>query len=123
MNGDRLTAASRSAISTAQQHNDGVFVSPISAWEVGVLAARNRIKLTMEPRAWFEALLGWPAIRLAPMPPNILIASSFLPGTPPSDPADRIIASTARALGLSVITRDGELSVYAQAGHIDVIPC
>ena len=57
------------------------------------------------------------------MPPGILIASAFLPGLPPRDPADRIIAATARAQGQVVITRNGELTQYAAAGHLDVIGC
>ena len=123
MNGDTMTRASRAAISAAHTQNLGIFVSPISAWEIGTLAARNRIQLRLEPAAWFEALLEWPGVRLAPMPPGILIASNFLPGSPPRDPADRIIAATARAYGYSLITRNGELTVYGRAGHIVVIAC
>jgi len=84
---------------------------------------RGRIRLTLEPEAWFDALLEWPGVRLAPMPPSVLIASNLLPGSPPRDPADRIIASTARAFGYSVITRNGELTTYSDAGHIEVIGC
>lgn len=123
MNGDAITPESRAAIAAAQAHNLGVFVSPISAWEIGTLTARNRIQLKREPEAWFGELLQWPGIRLAPMPPSILIASSFLPGSPPRDPADRIIAATARAFGYTLITRDGELTLYAAAGHIATVGC
>ena len=57
------------------------------------------------------------------MSPAILIASSFLPGEPPRDPADRIIAATARAFGQTLITRDGELLPYAKAGYLAAINC
>jgi len=57
------------------------------------------------------------------MPPNLLIASAVLPGTPPKDPVDRIIAATGRTFGYSIITRNGELMNYARAGHIDAIAC
>lgn len=123
MNGDPISPESRAAISEAQAQNAGVFVSPITAWEIGTLVSRNRIQLTQAPEAWFEELLELPGVRLAPMPPNILIASNFLPGSPPRDPADRIIAATARANGYAVISRDGELSDYAGAGHVDFIAC
>jgi len=123
MNGDPISPESRAAISEAQAQNAGVFVSPITAWEIGTLVSRNRIQLTQAPEAWFEELLELPGVRLAPMPPNILIASNFLPGSPPRDPADRIIAATARAYGYAVISRDGELSDYAGAGHVDFIAC
>jgi PIN domain nuclease of toxin-antitoxin system len=57
------------------------------------------------------------------MPPDILMASATLPGTPPRDPADRIIAATARCYGHAIVTRDGELMPYAAAGHVHVIAC
>jgi PIN domain nuclease of toxin-antitoxin system len=41
----------------------------------------------------------------------------------PRDPADRIIAATARTFGYTVITRDGELVPYGAAGHLDVTAC
>jgi PIN domain nuclease of toxin-antitoxin system len=123
MNGDPMSPESRAAIVTAQRRSLGVFVSPISAREIATLAARNRLQLTLDPEAWFEALLRLPGIRLAPMPPAILIASAFLPGLPPRDPADRIIAATARGQGQAVITRSGELTRYGASGHLDVIGC
>jgi PIN domain nuclease of toxin-antitoxin system len=123
MNGDPMSRESRAAISGAQGQNIGIFVSPISAWELGALAARSRIQLTQDPQLWFNKLLEWPGVRLAPMPPSVLIASNFLSGSPPRDPADRIIAATARAYGYAVITRNGELTAYAASGHMELIAC
>ena len=88
-----------------------------------MLVSRCRFKLTITPEAWFGALMALPGLRLAPMPPDVLIASTKLPGTPPRDPADRIVAATARAYGLTVVTRDGELLPYAAAGHLAAIRC
>ncbi len=118
-----MSPQSIDAISAAQAQNAGVFVSPITAWEIATLAGRNRIQLSMSPEAWFNALLALPGVRLAPMPPEVLIASTALPGLPPRDPADRIIAATAREFGYTVITRNGELSLYAGAGHIEIVAC
>jgi PIN domain nuclease of toxin-antitoxin system len=123
MNGDPISAASRASIDSAQTGNLGVYVSPITAWEIATLAARNRLQLTLSPEAWFDALLALDGIRLAPMPPKVLIASATLPGKPPKDPVDRIIAATGRTFGYSVVTRDGELILYARAGHIEAIGC
>jgi PIN domain nuclease of toxin-antitoxin system len=52
-----------------------------------------------------------------------LIASSFLPGRPPRDPADRIIAATARDYGCTLMTRDRALLDYGEQGHIRVLAC
>jgi PIN domain nuclease of toxin-antitoxin system len=122
-NGDPLTAHSRAVIAAAQASGAGVHVSPISAWEIATLVARNRLQLALTPMVWFSRLVALPGVRLAPMPPELLIASAFLPGAPPRDPADRIIAATARAYDLAVVTRDGALTQYAQAGHVVTIMC
>lgn len=122
MNGDPLSAASREAIAAAQSGGQ-VHISPISAWEIATLASRGRLTLTLSPAAWFTALLAQPGVTLAPMPPSILIASATLPGSPPRDPADRIIAATAREHGLIIITRDTELVPYAESGHLEAIAC
>jgi predicted nucleic acid-binding protein len=53
----------------------------------------------------------------------ILLASTALPGLPPADPADRIIAATARIQGHVIVTRDRKLLDYAQEGHTRAIAC
>jgi PIN domain nuclease of toxin-antitoxin system len=123
MAGDPMSAASRSAVRAARRANLGVYVSPFTAWEIGVLAAKGRIHLTLSPDVWFDSLLALPGIRLAQLSPAILLASSALPGTPPADPADRIIAATARLHGYTVITRDRKILDYASHGHIRVVAC
>jgi PIN domain nuclease of toxin-antitoxin system len=123
MNGDPVTPDSRAAIGRAVADHHGVYVSPISAWEIATLVAKNRMQLTLSPAAWFDVLLALPGLRLAEMPPKVLVASAFLPGAPPKDPVDRIIAATGREYGYVVITRDGELVPYGQAGHIDIVAC
>jgi PIN domain nuclease of toxin-antitoxin system len=122
-NGDPIAPASRDAIAAAQRDGAGVYVSPISAWEIATLVSKGRLHLSLEPNAWFETLLSLPGVRLAELSPAVLIASAFLPGTPPRDPADRIVAATARHDGHVSITRDGELLAYGSAGHLSVLAC
>ena len=123
MDGAPMSLAAREAIQAAQRAHAGVFVSPITAWEIGMLVAKGRIQLSRSPQVWFETLLELPGVRLAALSPTVLIASSALPGIPPSDLADRMIAATARAFGFTLITRDGELTPYAEAGHVSVVRC
>ncbi|MFZ5739720.1 MAG: PIN domain-containing protein [Pseudomonadota bacterium] len=52
-----------------------------------------------------------------------MVAFSFLPGFPHRDPADRIIAATAREYGYRLITRDRSLLAYAREGHIQALSC
>jgi len=123
MEGAKLSQAARAAIDAALAASAGVYVSPITAWEIATLAARGRLRMTIAPEVWFASLVALPGMRLAPMPPAVLIASATLPGTPPRDPADRIIAATSRTYGFVVITRDGELVPYGEARHIEAIAC
>jgi PIN domain nuclease of toxin-antitoxin system len=117
----RLSDVAEAALATASA-DDAIFVSPITAWEVGLLVARGRLALSRPPLEWFEVLIDSGA-RLAPMPPAVLVASSNLPAQPPRDPADRIIAATARAFGYRLVTRDRELLQYGAEGHLHVIGC
>lgn len=77
----------------------------------------------MPTQSWFERLLRVPGAYLAPMPPEVLIASSELPGDLHKDPADRILAATARRYGYRLMTRDRPLLSYAAAGHLQAIAC
>jgi PIN domain nuclease of toxin-antitoxin system len=123
MNGDRMSAQSRASVAAAQTANLGVYVSPMTAWEIATLVSKNRLQLSLSPEAWFDALLGFAGVRLAAMPPRVPIASAGLPGAPPKDPVDRIIAATGRTFGYAIVTRDGDLMRYARAGHIEAIEC
>jgi len=95
----------------------------MTAWEIATLVSKDRLRLSLSPEAWFDALLGFAGVRLAPMPPSVLVASASLPGAPPKDPVDRIIAATGRTFGYAVITRGSELTHYARAGHIELVAC
>lgn len=100
-----------------------VYVSPMSAWELGMLVARGRLRLLITPQRWFARLFELPHVRLADMSPDILIGSSFLPGDPPRDLVDRIIAATAREYGATLVTRDRALLAYGEQGQISVLGC
>ncbi|CAN5163246.1 type II toxin-antitoxin system VapC family toxin [soil metagenome] len=113
-----MTVMADAAASGAQ-----TYVSPITAWEIGLLVARKRLQMTATPERWFADILALPSMTLAPMLPELLIASSFLPGTPPRDPADRIVAASARDLGATLITRDRVLLAYGKQGHVSVVEC
>ncbi|HWS09503.1 MAG TPA: type II toxin-antitoxin system VapC family toxin [Xanthobacteraceae bacterium] len=122
---DKAPLAPAALEALARAHRDGVpsYISPITAWEVGMLAARGRLQLLIRPERWFSNLFDAPGVRLADMSPDLLIASSYLPGKPPRDPTDRIIAATARELGAMLVTRDRALLEYGEAGHVAAMAC
>lgn len=118
-----IAAAAKEAIEDAYRAGRAIFVSAITAWEIGLLVSRNRLGLSTTPERWFQRLLAIEGMQLAGLSPEILIASSLLPGEPPRDPADRIILATARDLSATLITRDRLLLKYGEAGQVSTIAC
>lgn len=118
-----LSSRTIEALTEAYNQGLGVYVSPITALEVGQLARKARFKSNLTPARWFERLMDSPGIVLAEMPPQVLIAASELPNFATNDPADRIIAATAREFGFTVVTRDAALLDYGQQGYLSVLEC
>jgi PIN domain nuclease of toxin-antitoxin system len=121
--GEKLARSAIDLLKAADDAGHATYISPISAWEVGQLATGGRVQLLITPQRWFARLFEAKGVQLAEMSPDVLIASSFLPGKPPRDPVDRIIAATARDLGATLITRDRALLGYGNQGHLSVVGC
>jgi PIN domain nuclease of toxin-antitoxin system len=68
-------------------------------------------------------LLALSGVRALPLTADILIDSVSLPGQPPKDPADRMIAASARQYGHTVVTRDSELVPYGRQGFLRTLLC
>ena len=98
-----------------------LFVSVISVWEIGMLEASGRIRLSTDIHTWIARARRPPGPRIAQLTPAVAIESTRLPGDIHRDPADRIIAATARQLPAVLITRDRRLVEYGAAGHIAVL--
>ena len=118
-----LATEALTAIERSHRSGEFIHVSPITAWELGLLVSRGKLTSPMSPQRWLERLIEAPGVRLADMSPDVLIASSFLPGAPPRDPADRILAATAREYGYRLMTRDTPLLTYALQGHLQALAC
>lgn len=105
---------------------EGVFVSPVCAWEIGLLSrakAGRSFEFLPDPATWFARFMAGPAIKPAGFTAEIAIASSQLPEPLHGDSADRLLIATARHLGMPIVTRDAKIIAYAAAGHVNVVPC
>ncbi len=125
-NGDGLAGSAVAEIVEAGL-SGGIFVSPVSAWEVGMLSlpkpGRRRLQFLPDPKTWFARFTMGPGVKQAPLTPAIAIDASYLPGALHGDPADRLIVATARHMGIPVVTRDSRIIAYARSGHAAVVPC
>lgn len=86
------------------RQEDGVAISAITLWELALLVARGRIQDYGTVESFVERLTE--GVTLKPITPNIAALATQFPDDYPRDPADRLIAATARAEGLALITRD-----------------
>ena len=116
--GAEMTAASRAAIAER-----GLHVSPISAWEIANLVRKGRLAATLPTAAWFRQATAKMSTALPQLSVETLVDSCTLPGSPPDDPADRIIIATARERDLTVLTRDRRILDYSRAGHVRAMDC
>jgi PIN domain nuclease of toxin-antitoxin system len=111
------------AITGAAQAGIAVQISPVTAWEIGLMARKGRFRSSLSPQRWFQRLAGLPGLMVCGLDADILMASSFLPGELHGDPADRMMAATARELGFTLVTRDRALLAYAAEGHLSALGC
>ncbi len=106
----------RGAIEAAMM-SDAVLVSAITPWEIALLVSKGRVQLGCDVMDWLSTALGKPGVHLAPLEPEIAVASTRLPFEMHPDPADRVIVATARQLGATLVTADGALLALAKKGH------
>jgi PIN domain nuclease of toxin-antitoxin system len=98
-----------------------IAVSAITPWEIGLLVSKGRLKLGSDVMKWINDALARPGVRLAPLEPEIAVASTRLPWEAHGDPADRILVATARHLGATLVTADSALLEFARQGHFVAI--
>lgn len=121
--GSRLADQALAALSTEAAEGRAIVVSPISAWERGMLVARRRLASPVDPKIWFKQLAGRSDVAVAELTVDTLTDASFLPPPIHKDPADRILIATARALDLTIVTRDEKILRYAEKGHVRALAC
>jgi PIN domain nuclease of toxin-antitoxin system len=101
----RLSRSAASAIRRALR-SGGIAIASISLWEIAALFARGRLRSRGTTEASLEAILKATGVSLREITPTIAALATQFPDDFSADPADRLIAATARAEGLSLVTRD-----------------
>jgi len=117
---ERVSARARSALEESAARR-GIRVSAISVWEVGILARKKRLALTMHISAWVERGLAAPGVQQVPLDSSVALLSTALPDEPPSDPADRFLLAKAYSYGWTLVTSDARIIRYAGEQNIVVL--
>jgi PIN domain nuclease of toxin-antitoxin system len=99
----RLSRAAASEIRRARR-SDGLAISAITLWELSWLLHRGRIQSYGTAEATLRSMTE--GITILPITPEIAILAAQFPETYSSDPPDRLIGATARAEGMTLVTRD-----------------
>lgn len=85
----RLSRSARDAAFEAKRAGS-LLLSPISAWEIGLLVARRRLRLERPVKVFVDAVFRNSDIATAPLTPEIALESTRLSGPIHGDAADRI---------------------------------
>ena len=100
-----------------------LFVSPMSAWEMGVGVAKRKLSLPLPPLEFFQRFVGRAGAKLSAVSPEILVESTTLPGSIHKDPMDRILVASARLLDMVLVTRDTPILASGREGHVRTLAC
>lgn len=84
-------------------------LSAISLWEAQMLVEKGRLTLDIPLAYWLPTAAAPETVTLLPMDVEAVLALDNLPKSFHGDPADRIIVAAARANGLPLATRDGNI--------------
>ena len=112
----RLSARARKAIALAFTERE-IACSDISLWEIAMLIARKRLNPAMDARQFLDDMIAARHIQVLPISAEIAVLSQsdmFSHG----DPADRLIAATARLHGAPLITSDAKLRKLKEVSTI-----
>ena len=101
----RLSPTARDALTAP---GNTLHVSSISFWETLLLAERGRLDLEPDPGNWLRKALTASPVSESPVTLDVVLASVSI-NLPHRDPADRLIAASAKAFDLTLVTADGRL--------------
>lgn len=102
------TRLSRRVASALNDSENQLWISPISVWELLMLTRKGRVELEEDPVLWARRTLELLQLHEAPLTTEVALETSTI-GIPHSDPADRLIAASARVFDLTLVTADAKL--------------
>lgn len=108
MRPERLSRAAARAIQKAEA-KAALAIASITLLELALLVAAERIRLDGPAEAFLNQICNQPSLRVLAITAEIAALATQFPPSFPKDPADRLIAATARARGIPLVTKDQRL--------------
>ncbi len=97
----------RARIEIARAKNE-LWLSPVSVWELLLLAERGRVKLGNDPLQWVTHVIARAPVQEAPLNFDVAIRSQQIM-LANADRADRFLVATALVNDLTLVTADERL--------------
>jgi PIN domain nuclease of toxin-antitoxin system len=91
-----------------EKPSNELWLSPISTWEILLLAEKGRVVLDADPATWLRGVFERIPFKEALINHEVAIQSRILDLTH-QDPADRFLAATSIVYGLTLVTADKRL--------------
>ncbi len=88
-----------------------LFISAITAFEIGIKHQRGALRLPLSPADWIARVLDYHGVQAIAVDWRVAERSTALPLLH-KDPADRIIIATSLATGAPIITPDRKIKQY-----------
>jgi PIN domain nuclease of toxin-antitoxin system len=85
-----------------------VWISPVSIWELSILARKGRVNLKMDVNEWVTKVLNSTPLREATFTNAVALAMNQI-RLAHDDPADAFLAATAHVFELTLVTSDEKL--------------
>lgn len=104
----RLSKAADAAIRDALD-DDGIAVASISLWEIAMLVSLGRLGVQGSAESWIRDLLERSGVVVKEITPTVAALATQFIDSFPADPADRLIAATARAERMALVSRDAKI--------------
>ena len=86
-----------------------LWLSPISVWELVMLVEKGRVRLAKDVETWTAEAFAQIPLREAPVTYEVALETRKT-SLPHGDPADRLLAATARVFELTLVTADERLA-------------
>ncbi len=100
-----LSAREHAALGDSAARGE-VLIAAISLWEAQVLHTKGRLALDRPFEMWLRQAASADVVQVAALDVDVVVALDRLPKSFHGDPADRIIAATAKAHGYRLATHD-----------------